>query len=107
MSDKLVASSGESVQIEGVIEALETAPDKDEILLALKDLRRDKVKKALGDTVKAAQFDRAQVLSDFLNDGEKSERTQGTYLREVQRFFSWIDRAGLHELQVTRGNLCL
>ncbi len=59
MSDKLVTSNGESVEIESVIEALETAPDKEEILQALKDLRRDKIKKTLGDTVRAAQFERA------------------------------------------------
>ena len=81
MSEKSVGSNGESVQIESVIEALETAPDKNEILQALKDLRRDKVKKALGDTVKAAQFDHVQTLSDFLNDGEKV-RENSTNLSE-------------------------
>ena len=41
MSDKLVTRSGESVEINSVIEALEAAPDKAEILEALKGLRAD------------------------------------------------------------------
>ena len=52
------------------------------------------MKKALEDAVKAGQFDRVQVLLDFTNDGEKSERTRGAYPKEVQRFYSWLDRAG-------------
>ena len=41
MSDKLVTRSGESVEINSVIEALEAAPDKAEILEAHKGLRAD------------------------------------------------------------------
>ena len=76
-----------------VIEALETAPDKDEILQALKDLRRDKVKKALGDTGQGCPVSQSSGALEFLNDGEKSDRTREMYLRQVERFFSWLDRA--------------
>ena len=67
MSDKLVTSNGESV-----IEALEAAPDNDEILQALNGLRGDKAKTALGETIMARQFDLHLVLSDFINDGKQS-----------------------------------
>jgi hypothetical protein len=70
-----VSRNGESVEIDSMIEALETAPDKGEILQALKGLRADKVKAALGETIKARQFDLYSVLSDFIHDGEKSART--------------------------------
>ena len=105
MSDKLTTRNGETVEIDRVIEALERTPDKAELLQALKSLRQDKVKDALDQTVKAAQFDRFQALEDFLNDGEKAELTQKTYLREVDRFFSWLDRQSIHALQATRADV--
>ena len=76
MTDKLSTRNGETIPIDQMIEALERTPDSGEILQALKDLRRDKVKRALGESVKAAQFDRDQVFDEFLADGEKSERTK-------------------------------
>ena len=105
MSDTLETRNGESVTIDSVIEALERAPDKAEILQALRDLRRDKVKAALGDTVKAARFDLEQVFADFLADGEKSENTRTTYQRECRRLFSWVERQGIHLLQMRRAEV--
>lgn len=102
MSDKLTTRNGHTIEIDSVIEALERTPDKAEILEALQQLRKDRVKDALDQTVKAAKFDLRQTVSDFLNDGEKAERTQKTYLSEVARFFSWLDRKGIHALQVQR-----
>ena len=105
MSDRLVSKNGESIEIDSIIEALEAAPDKSEILAALRDMRRDKIKRAVGETVKAAQFDRAKVLKDFLSDGEKAERTQKTYRSEIARYFSWLDRGSLHLLQARRADV--
>ncbi|MBT3274226.1 MAG: site-specific integrase [Spirochaetales bacterium] len=105
MSDKLVTSNGETVEIDFMIEALETAPDKGEILQALKGLRADKVKPALGETIKARHFDLYLVLSDFINDGEKSARTRETYQRQVERFLQWLERKAIHVLQVTRADV--
>lgn len=53
MADSLVTRNGKSVEINSVIAALEATPDKSEILEALKGLRHDKVKAALGETVRA------------------------------------------------------
>ena len=101
----MVAKNGETVEIDSIIAALEAAPDKSEILEALRDLRRDKVKNAVGETVRAAQFDRAKVLEDFLNDGEKAPRTQRTYRSEIARYFEWLDRGGLHLFQAERADV--
>jgi len=105
MADELTTRNGETVEIASVIEALERAPNKEEILEALKHLRQEKVKEALGDAVKAARFDREKVFSEFLADGEKAERTKETYQRECARFFSWCDREGLHLFQVERADV--
>ncbi len=99
MSDKLVTRNGETVEIDSIIEALEATPDKGEILEALKGLRADKVKAALGETVRAVQFNRSETFEDFIIDGEKSEATQRTYRREVKRLFEYLDRLGVHVLQ--------
>lgn len=102
MSDRLISRNGHTIEIDSVIEALERTPDKKEILEALQGLRKDKLKNALNETVKAARFDLRQTLSEFLNDGEKAEQTQKTYLSEVARFLSWLERQNIHVLQVQR-----
>jgi site-specific recombinase XerD len=102
MSDKLILKDGDSVDLGSIIDALEASPDREELLEALKGLRQDKVKSALGATVKAAQFDREQVFEEFLRDGEKSIATVTTYRREVARLFKWMDRQGVHVLQLDR-----
>jgi site-specific recombinase XerD len=104
MGDKLVTNNGETVEIDSIIEALESAPDKSEIVGALRELRKDKVKTALGETVKAAQFNREKALGEFLADGEKSENTQKTYRIEIARYFSWLDRTNIHLLQARRAD---
>ncbi len=73
---------GHRFDLAEVIEALERSPDRPEIVQAVQDLRRDRVKRAVGETVKAARFDIDQALKDFLDDGEKAERTCETYERE-------------------------
>ena len=105
MSDKLISRNGETVEINQVIEALKRSPSKAEVMEALRGLRQDKVKEAIGQTVKAARFDLGKVFEEFLLDGEKAERTQDTYRREIGRFFSWLDREGLHVLQVRRADV--
>ena len=102
MSDSLETKNGETVSINSMIEALERTPDKAEILEALKGLRADKVKDALGDTIKAAQFDLNKVWNDFLRDGEKAPQTHITYGQEFGRFRQWLDREGIHILNVRR-----
>ena len=102
MSDRLTTRNGESVSIDSMIEALEAAPDKAEILEALKSLRQDRVKDALNQTVKAAKFDSPRVFEEFLSDGEKALRTRETYRHECGRLFAWIEREGLHLLQLGR-----
>ncbi len=105
MSDKLTTGNGETVVIDQVIEVLERTPDKAEVMEALRSLRQDKVKAALDQTVKAARFDLGKVFGEFLLDGEKAERTQDTYRREIGRFFSWVDREDFHVLQVRRADV--
>ena len=68
-------------------------------------MRQDKVKAALGETVRAAQFDRDTTVEDFINDGEKSQNTQKTYLREVQRWFKYLNQIGVHVLQADRATV--
>ena len=102
MSDKLITRNGESVEMNSVIEALETAPDKEEILEALKGLRADKVKNAVSQTVRAAQFNLKKVFDEYLADGERSNHTIRTYTRECRRFFDYLERAGINVLQARR-----
>ena len=64
MSDKLVTKNGESIEIDSMIDALETAPDKGEILQALRDLRREKVKGA-GQTIKRHNLTVRKRLMSF------------------------------------------
>lgn len=105
MSDKLILRDGETVEIGSLIEALEATPDREELLEALRALRADRVKEALGQAVKAAQFDRGEVFEEFLRDGEKSSSTVTTYRRECGRLFSWLDRRGVHLLQLDRSTV--
>ena len=83
MSDRLETRNGESVTIDSILDALERAPDKAEAMQALRSLRQDKVKNALGETVKAARFDLDAVFAEFPADGEKAERTVETYRRAI------------------------
>ncbi len=102
---ELESRNGVTVQIDTMIEYLERKPDGAELLEGLKGLRQDQVKAALGQTVRAAKFDLEKVFAEFLLDGEKAERTQQTYRAEVGRFLSWLDREGLHVLQVQRADV--
>lgn len=102
MSDKLETRNGESITIDSVIEALEVAPDKDEILEALKGLRRDRIKDALSETVRAAKFNLEQVYGEFLSDRTRSLNTITAYNTQISRFFSWLGREEIHALHVRR-----
>ncbi len=102
---EIESQNGVTVKISEVLEVLERAPSKVEVMEALKSLRHDKVKDALGQTVKAARFDLGKVFGEFLIDGEKAERTQQTYRAEVDRFVTWLDREGIHVLQVQRSDV--
>ncbi len=102
---ELESRNGVTVQIDTMIEYLERKPDGAELLEGLKGLRQDQIKAALGQTVRAAKFDLEKVFAEFLLDGEKAERTQQTYRAEVGRFLSWLDREGLHVLQVQRADV--
>ena len=105
MSDKLITSNGETVSIDLMIEALDKAPDKAEVMQALKALRQEKVKDALNETVRAAKFDLSTVLDEFMHDGEKSAHTVVTYRREIGRLLQWIEREGLNVLQLRRADV--
>ncbi len=70
MSDELESRNGHSIEIEKVIEVLERTPDKAEVMEALRGLRQDKVKAALGATVRAVKFDLSQTFEEFVQDGE-------------------------------------
>ena len=101
----LVSRNGETVQIEAMIETLEREPNKREIIEALRGLRQDKVKQALGGTLQAARFDREQALEAFLLEKAQrsgSRHTVQTYRREIERMFSWLDRQGVYVLQMSR-----
>jgi integrase len=95
---------GETVRIADIIDALEAAPSKDEVMQALRDLRRDKVKAALGKTVKAAGFDKDQAVRDFLEDGDKSDRTKAAYTMMLGKLFSYADREKLPVLALGRAD---
>ncbi|MDP6114958.1 MAG: phage integrase N-terminal SAM-like domain-containing protein [Planctomycetota bacterium] len=105
MSDRLETRNGESVTIDSVLEVLERTPSKEEVVAALKSLRHDKVKNALDETVKAAKFDLERVFEEFLQDGEKAERTVETYRREIGRLLTWLERESLHIFQVQRADV--
>ena len=102
---ELVSKNGDTVQIDQVIEYLEQKPNGAELLEGLKDLRQDKVKGALAETVKAAQFSRVQALEAFLYEKglkSKSQYTVNTYRRELERMFAWLDRQAINLLQMSR-----
>jgi integrase len=105
MADSLVVRNGETVEIDSIITALEATPDKTEILEALKGLRSDKVKAALGETVRAAQFECAVTFEDFLNDGEKADATRVVYRREIGRWLDNLDRLDINVLQADRATV--
>lgn len=105
MSDKLTTRDGRTIEIERMIAALEATPDAGEIREALEQLRRDKLKAAVGETVRAARFDRDHVFAEFLADGEKSAKTVDTYRRECRRLFGWIDRQGLATTTLRRADV--
>ena len=102
LSSKLISRDGITVEVDSVIEVLEQTTDKNDLLKALRLLRQGKGKGFLDQTERSAQFDRLQVLENFLHFGKMSEQTQKTYAIESDRFFSWIDCLGIHELQVSR-----
>lgn len=105
MSDKLRVMDGQAVDIGSVIEALEATPDHGEIVQALDDLRRDRVKSALGETVKAAQFDQEHTVESFIADAPRSPATIATYRRELARLFGWLRRQSIHVLSLNRENV--
>lgn len=87
-----------------MIDALERSPSKAEVLTALKDLRRAKVRDALGETVKAARFNREKVVEDFLIDGARSERTRLAYRMMLAKLFDYADGQGIPILQLGRAD---
>ena len=94
---------GETVRIADVIDALERAPSKDEVIEALRELRRDKIKGALDDAVKGARFDRGRAVEDFLLDGNRGPHTQVAYRLALTRFFDYVDHySGTTLLQIGR-----
>ena len=102
----LVAANGtgETVSISAMLEVLEATPNKEEVMQALRALRGDKVKNALGKTLKAAAFDREGAVVDFLMDGEKAERTQETYKRMLDVLFRYLDSQRLPILAMGRAD---
>jgi site-specific recombinase XerD len=100
----LELSSGETLDLQELIDAIEKAPNEAEILQGLEDLRREKVKEAAAQTIRAAQFDRRQISEDYIAE-RQSENTRRSYRQALGRFFSWADREGLHVLQVRRPDL--
>jgi integrase len=97
--------SGETVSISAMLEVLEAAPNKEEVMNALRALRGDKVKDALGKTLKAASFDRDGAVADFLMDGEKAERTRETYRRMLEMLFKYLDSQGPPVLAMGRADV--
>lgn len=98
------ANGGEAVDIEDVIAVLERAPSKEEVIEALKGLRRDRVKDALSETVKAAKFDRAHAVEDFLIDGNRGPHTQAAYRLALNKLFGYADMVGVSILQMGRAD---
>lgn len=98
-------SGGETVNIDEVIEALERTPSKDEVIEALRELRKDKVKGALDRAVKSRKFNRKRAVEDFLIDGNRGPRTQTAYRLALKRFFDFVDNdAGVQPLQMGRAD---
>jgi integrase len=98
------ANGGETIAIEEVIEVLERTPSKEEVIEALRELRRDKVKGALSATVKAAKFERQRAVADFLIDGNRGPRTQAAYRLALQKLFAYADMMGVPLLQMGRAD---
>ncbi len=101
----LTSKNGETVQIDAMIRYLEARPDNEELLAALKAMRHERVKAAVSETVKAAQFDRDKALEGFLTEKEQrsgSRRTVQTYCAELERMFRWLDRQNILLLQIQR-----
>lgn len=96
---------GETVSISAMLEVLERTPDREEGMAALRTLRGDKVKNALGRTLKAAAFERESAVADFLKDGEKAERTRETYKRMLEALFRYLDMQGLPVLAMGRADV--
>ena len=103
----LVAANGnrETVSISAMLEVLEATPNKEEVMQALRALRGDKVKNALGKTLKAAAIDRDSAVTEFLMDGEKAERTEVTYRRMLGMLFRYLDMQGLPVLAMGRADV--
>ena len=97
-------SNSQIVSLQKVLEILEKAPNSDEILDAVDDLRREKIKQATAETINVVQFNRSQVVGEWIAE-KQSTATKRTYIRELQRFFSFSNRKGLHVLQVRRADL--
>lgn len=97
-------NGGETVNIDSVIAFLERTPSKKEVIGALRDLRRDKVKGALSGAVKAAKFDREQAVEDFLIDGSRGPRTQAAYRLALKKLFGYADMMGVPLVQMGRSD---
>ena len=91
--------SGETVSISAMLEVLEAAPNKEEVMDALRALRKEKVKDALSKTLKAAAFDRDGAVADFLR------RAQATYKRMLEVLFRYLDMQGLPVLAMRRADV--
>jgi integrase len=97
-------NGGETIAIDEVIAVLERTPSKEEVIEALRELRRDKVKGALSETVKAAKFDRQQAVEDFLIDGNRGPRTHAAYRLALSKLFAYADMMGIPLLQIGRAD---
>ena len=98
------ASGGETVDIDEVIAVLERTPSKDEVIEALRELRRDKVKGALSGAVKAAKFERQRAVEDFLLDGNRGPHTQAAYRLALKKLFGYADMMGIPLIQMGRAD---
>jgi site-specific recombinase XerC len=87
-----------------VIEALQKAPTKAEVIQALKYLRREKVKDALGKHVRAAAFDKDQAVAYFLMDGDKAPRTQWVYRMALAKLFAYVKMVGVPLISMGRAD---
>ncbi|HUX36571.1 MAG TPA: tyrosine-type recombinase/integrase [Rectinemataceae bacterium] len=94
----------ETVTVEEVLLALDRAPSKGEVLDALYELRRDRVKVALGEVAKAAKFDRRQAVEEFLIDGRRGPRTQAAYRLALDKLFAYADMMGIPLIGMTRAD---
>ena len=98
------ANGGETIAIDEVIAVLERTPSKDEVIEALRELRRDKVKGALSGAVKAAKFERQRAVEEFLIDGNRGPRTQAAYRLALKKLFGYADMMGVPLLQMGRAD---